>query len=138
MAKKSYVSYLRAKPLETSAPSTIPNSLESFPELRHQVTFSEAQAGLRQTTETADDEIDLQEMPEITQEEFERAVHGYLPVSETQTALWLDEEVKAWLMEEHRAGSREINHMLRREMQRQQRLRQGRGVAKPVDLARAS
>ena len=77
-------------------------------------------------------------MPEVTQQEFERAVRGYLPVVETQVNLWVDEEVKAWLSEENRAGNREVNHILRREMQRLDRVKQRRNSPFALDLAKAS
>ncbi len=89
------------KPREASEPFTIPTSFQSSKESRHHRTPTEAEGSLRKAA-IANDEVDLQEMPEITQHEFKRAVRGYLPVAETQVNLWLDEEVKAWLIQENR------------------------------------
>ena len=138
MTEKPYVSYLPAKLHKASEPSTIRSSYESVVELRRHPFSNEAEERLNILAVIPDEDTDLQEMPEMTQHDFARAIRGYLPVAETQVGLWLDEEVKAWLVEENQAGSRKLNHILRREMHHQQKVQKYRTGPFPLDLAKAS
>jgi uncharacterized protein (DUF4415 family) len=64
-----------------------------------------------------DSEIDLSDMPELTEEDWKIAVRGkhYRPVKAQITAS-LDKDVLAWLKSEGRGYQTRMNAILRREM----------------------
>lgn len=64
-----------------------------------------------------DSEIDLSDMPELTEEDWKNAVRGkhYRPVK-TQITASLDKDVLAWLKSEGRGYQTRMNAILRREM----------------------
>ena len=64
-----------------------------------------------------DSEIDLSDMPELTEEDWKTAVRGrhYRPVKAQITA-HLDKDVLAWLKSDGRGYQTRMNAILRREM----------------------
>lgn len=64
-----------------------------------------------------DSEIDLSDIPELTDEEWKTAVRGkhYRPVK-TQITASLDKDVLAWLKTDGRGYQTRMNAILRREM----------------------
>jgi uncharacterized protein (DUF4415 family) len=64
-----------------------------------------------------DSEIDLSDIPELTEEDWKNAVRGkhYRPVKAQITAS-LDKDVLAWLKSEGRGYQTRMNAILRREM----------------------
>ena len=64
-----------------------------------------------------DREIDLSDIPELTDEEWKTAVHAkhYRPVK-TQITASLDKDVLAWLKADGRGYQTRMNAILRREM----------------------
>jgi uncharacterized protein (DUF4415 family) len=65
----------------------------------------------------SDSEIDLSDMPELTDDEWKTAVRGrhYRPVK-TQITASLDKDVLAWLKADGRGYQTRMNAILRREM----------------------
>ena len=64
-----------------------------------------------------DSEIDLSDIPELSEEDWKNAVRGnhYRPVK-TQITASLDKDVLAWLKSEGRGYQTRMNAILRREM----------------------
>lgn len=69
-----------------------------------------------------DEDIDLTDMPEMTDEQWSRAVHGkfYRPVKE-QITLRLDADVIAWFKQHEAKYQTAINAALREHVARQRR-----------------
>jgi uncharacterized protein (DUF4415 family) len=91
---------------------TVNYTLETLPPL------TDAQrADLRTLGARPDTEIDLSEIPEISDEEWKRAERGhfYRPVKRQITAR-VDADVLAWLQSQGKGYQSRINAILRREM----------------------
>ena len=74
---------------------------------------------LRTLAALPDDQIDLSDIPEITEEQFRRGIRGlfYRPVKKPVT-IRLDLDIIEWLKKEGRGYQTKANALLRREMMR--------------------
>jgi len=74
-------------------------------------------AQLRRLAARPDDEIDMSDIPELTEEEWKHAVRGkfYRPVKRQITAK-VDADVLDWLKSEGKGYQSRMNAILRREM----------------------
>lgn len=72
---------------------------------------------LKALADKPDSEIDLSDIPEVTEEQFKHAVRGrfYRPVKKQITAR-VDADVLAWLKAQGKGYQSRINAILRREM----------------------
>ncbi len=73
-----------------------------------------------------DSQIDVSDIPELTEEQLSRAVRGrmYRPIKKPVT-MRLDADVIAWLKEDGRGYQTKANALLRREMVRSYREKKG-------------
>jgi uncharacterized protein (DUF4415 family) len=92
--------------------------------VRYEVDFSkrpprtaEQKAALAALAAKPDNEIDLSDMPELTEEFWKNAVRGcfYRP-NKVSTTVRIDADVLAWLREQGTGYQTKINAILRREM----------------------
>ena len=115
MKSKSFASSLLEEQRGKSETSTGTVSSESA------IPFEMLNPTRAESMEEQDERIDLSEIPEITAEQAARAVRGFRPVSKQQVTLWLDDEVLPWLQALNERSFRSVNHILRREMQYQEK-----------------
>ncbi len=74
-------------------------------------------ARLAALAERSDNEIDLSDIPELTEEDWKNAVRGkYYRPAKAQITTSLDKDVLAWLKSDGRGYQTRINAILRREM----------------------
>jgi uncharacterized protein (DUF4415 family) len=83
------------------------------------LTSRQRQKELKAIAAIPDDRINLSDIPELTEEQVNRAVRGqmYRPVKKPVT-MRLDADVIAWLKEEGRGYQTKANALLRKEMLR--------------------
>jgi uncharacterized protein (DUF4415 family) len=88
----------------------------------------------------SDEDIDFSEIPALSDVDLDGAVRGVRPSEKREVTLWLDDQVFPWLQQQNEASFLRINHILRREMQRQQRKVAEKNVAQAStqNIAKAS
>ena len=95
------------------------------------LTASQRNKQLKAIAALRDEQIDTSDIPELTDEQLERAVRGqmYRPIKKPVT-MRLDMDVIEWLKREGRGYQTKANSLLRREMLRSYREKKAPGLAR--------